>query len=478
MKAIRHTVITLIALCLVGQAVADNGQVKFRATVTAEERHNVMPVCYGDYFVATAIAEVLEDTNNVLAGIRTVDVCYAKAHGLAKGDPVEVYGYYWGGGTCPRQNCGRVQILGASDYILPSAEYGDNDWMLEGLNLYAIPAGNVGIGTSSPLERLHVRGNVLVEGRSPAWLTLMSGHGEDAGIAMTSQVIGGNTWRILRSGPSSDLAIEESFPYPPFSRQPVTLKARTGRVGIGTSEPERQLHVQGDVLIEASADSGPGGPLSVVKAGPGRQLAATFSNPQDGNVQVELQMAGGKMLPWGWSLKAASGMFTLGSVMVLPPALNITSLGNVGLGVTSPTYRLELPNTAGPGGQALANAWKTYSSGRRKTNVQTIGQAMDKVRHLRGVTFDWKDGGGRHDMGMIAEEVGNVVPEVVDYEVNGADATSIDYGRLVALLVEALKEQEARIADLEQALDRDRRLVERLEAVESRLRSQGVSLGN
>ena len=102
-------------------------------------------------------------------------------------------------------------------------------------------------------------------------------------------------------------------------------------------------------------------------------------------------------------------------------------------------------------GQGRANAWKTYSSGRWKTNVRTIENAMDKVRQLRGVRFDWKDS-GTADIGMIAEEVGRVIPEIVDYEANGTDASSLAYDRLVALLVEAVKEQDARIAELEQAV--------------------------
>jgi len=46
---------------------------------------------------------------------------------------------------------------------------------------------------------------------------------------------------------------------------------------------------------------------------------------------------------------------------------------------------------------------------------------------------------------MIAEEVGKVVPEVVSYEANGKDARGIDYARLTALLVEAVKQQQAEI---------------------------------
>jgi hypothetical protein len=233
----------------------------------------------------------------------------------------------------------------------------------------------------------------------------------------------------------------------------------SGNVGIGTQTPQGKFHVKGDVLIESAGGNAFDPPLRVQHPGDGRSLAAYLSNPQDGNVQVELQLAGGRMLPWGWSLTAASGLFTLGSIMVLPPALNITSTGNVGLGVTSPTYRLELPNTAGPAGRGRANAWTNYSSIRWKTNIRPIQSAMEKVRQLHGVMFDWKDGG--RDIGLIAEEVGQVVPEAVEYEPNGLDAAAIDYGRLVVLLVEALKEQDAKIARLEQQIQQLRQIAGR-----------------
>ena len=50
---------------------------------------------------------------------------------------------------------------------------------------------------------------------------------------------------------------------------------------------------------------------------------------------------------------------------------------------------------------------------------------------------------------MIAEEVGQVVPEIVSYEANGKDARGVDYTRLTALLIEAVKEQQAKINALE-----------------------------
>jgi len=113
--------------------------------------------------------------------------------------------------------------------------------------------------------------------------------------------------------------------------------------------------------------------------------------------------------------------------------------GNVGIGTVNPSSRLQLPNSAGPAGRGLANAWVTYSSRRRKENITSIDNALAKVERLRGVYYDWKET-QVHDIGFIAEEVGEVIPEVVSYEANGKDAQSVDYARLTALLVEAVKE--------------------------------------
>ena len=53
---------------------------------------------------------------------------------------------------------------------------------------------------------------------------------------------------------------------------------------------------------------------------------------------------------------------------------------------------------------------------------------------------------------MIAEEVGAVVPEVVSWEKDGKDAQGVDYGRLTALLIEAVKQQQKEIAVLRDQL--------------------------
>ncbi|HWO56721.1 MAG TPA: tail fiber domain-containing protein, partial [bacterium] len=92
-------------------------------------------------------------------------------------------------------------------------------------------------------------------------------------------------------------------------------------------------------------------------------------------------------------------------------------------------------------------------SRRWKMNINTLSHAVDKVCRLRGVEYDNAADGG-HAIGLIAEEVGAVIPEVVQYETNGVDAAALDYGRLVAVLIEAIKEQQRQIDLLNRKLER------------------------
>jgi hypothetical protein len=94
---------------------------------------------------------------------------------------------------------------------------------------------------------------------------------------------------------------------------------------------------------------------------------------------------------------------------------------------------------AGPG-----TDYGSSSSIRWKSDIRPIDEPLDKVMNLRGVYFNWDaEHGGGHDVGMVAEEVGKVLPEIVEYEENGIDATGMDYGKLTPLLVEAVKALKA-----------------------------------
>ena len=89
-----------------------------------------------------------------------------------------------------------------------------------------------------------------------------------------------------------------------------------------------------------------------------------------------------------------------------------------------------------------------YSDARLKTNVQTITGALDKDSALRGVTFD-KD--GHKGLGVIAQEIREILPEVV-LEGNDEDKTlSVAYGNIVGVLIEAIKELKAEIDELKKS---------------------------
>lgn len=108
-------------------------------------------------------------------------------------------------------------------------------------------------------------------------------------------------------------------------------------------------------------------------------------------------------------------------------------------------------------GDVIAYSTVTSSDRRLKTDIETLENASDKVKALRGVSFTWDHGKktGKKDIGLIAQEVEEVVPEIVGEAelLDGTMAKHVDYPKLVALLIESNKELMARVENLEAKLD-------------------------
>ena len=96
------------------------------------------------------------------------------------------------------------------------------------------------------------------------------------------------------------------------------------------------------------------------------------------------------------------------------------------------------------------------SDKRLKENVKPLDSALDKINKINGVEFDWIDGKDKHgnsvhsneghDIGVIAQEIEEVLPEVVTTRDNGYKA--VKYEKIVPLLIQAIKEQQKQIEEL------------------------------
>jgi hypothetical protein len=238
-----------------------------------------------------------------------------------------------------------------------------------------------------------------------------------------------------------------------------------GRTGIGVASPTAQLSVvaPGGAELQGTAKSGnfliSGGAMGTT-AGSRLALAnigfTTASNNVSLGVTGQRTQAGsdwyGTALGLGMAVDNTPGA---GANLWLYP------YGGIGIGGSpnpNPSYRLAIEQ----GGLAIASGWQVYSSRDFKDNIQPIGSALEKLLELRGVTYDSK-ATGKHDIGMIAEEVAGVIPEAVGQDGQGK-TQSIDYSRLVGVLVEAVKTQQAQLKEQASVIGD---LLERVRALES-----------
>ena len=132
----------------------------------------------------------------------------------------------------------------------------------------------------------------------------------------------------------------------------------------------------------------------------------------------------------------------------------LNTQGNLGINTSGAeaTHGITLPDTSTSTGQVKANAFVTYSSIRFKKDVQKLDNAMDIINQLEGVSYKWKDT-DKQDYGFIAEEVGRVLPDIVEWHDGDEYATSMDYMRIISFLVEAVKFQHHKLNELEERVD-------------------------
>ena len=99
-----------------------------------------------------------------------------------------------------------------------------------------------------------------------------------------------------------------------------------------------------------------------------------------------------------------------------------------------------------------------YSSSdiRYKDNVKPIENALDKIDKIKGYTFEWNELShkqtGKKDIGVIAQEVEEILPEIIDTRSDGYKA--VDYPKLTALLIQSVKEQQIIINDLKSRIEK------------------------
>lgn len=187
-----------------------------------------------------------------------------------------------------------------------------------------------------------------------------------------------------------------------------------GRIGVGTTSPDQSLDVVGGIRARGGAPGGFGA----------NNNGFTFSTPGDDD----------------------SGVFSLGDnqVSIYNNATEVVRVtgGNVGIGTPAPSQRLTV------NGNVLANNVAVPSSGRFKDHVVPMDDALRNLLKLEGVRFDWKPEwaaqrpGREHDIGFVAEDVAKIFPEVVFRDDQG-NVTGMDYSRLTAVAVQAIKQQQA-----------------------------------
>ena len=139
---------------------------------------------------------------------------------------------------------------------------------------------------------------------------------------------------------------------------------------------------------------------------------------------------------------------------IATPILTSTNNGYVGIGTASPLYNFQVNVSPTVYGYvASSGAWSYSSDSRVKKDISTLENSLDKVMALNAIRYNLiSDVGSSYgtNLGFIAQEMEEIIPEVVGTDANGYK--SIAYSSLTPILAAAIQEQQYQIEDLKNNL--------------------------
>ena len=306
--------------------------------------------------------------------------------------------------------------------------------------------------------RLDSSGNFLLNGTNATGKLVVDGDANAYTARFNSSTTTGQAFgaRVRAGTNSSDFAVLVEN----TSASTMFAVRGDGNVGVGTSSPEETLSVMGDFQVA----------LNTSVTGRGLKVSTSNSSITDDLVTFNAQASTGILRfqtnSSNRALIDASGNFLVGKtsadnetqgvriystgrqsiVSEADTALIINRRTSVG---TVVSFRKDATQVGTISVTASATAYNTSSDQRLKDNIVDAPSASADIDAIQVRSFDWKGDGLHQKYGMIAQELQSVAPEAVTGDADSDEMMSVDYSKLVPMMMKEIQSLRARVAQLE-----------------------------
>jgi hypothetical protein len=341
--------------------------------------------------------------------------------------------------------------------------------------------GNVGIGTNAPTANLHVESSDVATNNIAQFLTPALAATNASYIKIGKSLSNGNLADIVYNWAGTDNAASYlGFSF--YGKLIYMFLTNAGNLGLGTNSfdatnPEKFV-VDAGTTSSVNAIAGKGTINNYLQlniqnkssdVAASSDVVATADNGNESTNFVDMGINSSGYTATGILGGANNAyLYTSGNDFVIGNNTNNKSLIFFTAASSTNTERMRINNTGLIPGQDntytagnTSNRWTAVwaangtiqtSDFRLKKNIRPLGYGLKEMYKLQPVRYDWKDNSGTNKIGLIAQDVQKVIPEVVIGNA-AKENLGMNYAEMVPVLINAIKELNKKIEYLQNAIN-------------------------